>query len=382
MYSVAAFGEMIADRVRMEAYAEAIQRTVRPGSIVADLGTGTGIMSLIACKCGARRVYAIDPSDAIQLAAETARENGFGDRVVAMQKRSTEVTLPERADVIVSDMRGVLPPFQLHLPSIVDARDRLLAPGGQLVPQADTMWLAVLEAPDLFEKRVAPWKSAPLDLDLRSGLRYVANAWRKVQVKPGQLLSALLQWATLDYRSLTSPRVEGGGRCRITRDGTAHGLVVWFDAVLAEGVGFSNAPGAPELIYGQAHFPWPEAVLLREGDEVECHLRADLVGGDYVWSWESKVHRREKPDAVDVHFRQSTFLGAPLTPESLARRASTHVPNLSRDGEITLAALKRMQAGVSLGSLAEELSRLHPARFRSAQEALDFVSDLSVRYGR
>jgi protein arginine N-methyltransferase 1 len=168
----------------------------------------------------------------------------------------------------------------------------------------------------------------------------------------------------------------------VTRDGTAHGLAVWFDAVLTDGVGFSNAPGAPELIYGQAHFPWPEAVPLREGDEVECHLRADLVGGDYVWSWESKVHRREKPDAVDVHFRQSTFLGAPLTPESLARRASTHVPNLSTDGEITLAALKRMQAGVSLGSLAEELSRQHPARFRSPQDALDFVSDLSVRYGR
>src|SRR5512136_2014557 len=110
MYSVAAFGEMIADRVRMEAYAEALRRTVRPGSVVADLGTGTGIMSLIACKCGARRVYAIDPSDAVQLAAETARDNGFGDRVVVIQKRSTDVTLPERADVIVSDMRGVLPP--------------------------------------------------------------------------------------------------------------------------------------------------------------------------------------------------------------------------------------------------------------------------------
>jgi protein arginine N-methyltransferase 1 len=339
-------------------------------------------MSLIACSYGARRVYAIDPSDAVQLAVETARDNGFGDRVVVIQKRSTEVTLPERADVIISDMRGVLPPFQTHLLDIADARERLLAPGGKLVPQSDTMWLAVLQASDLFEKRVAPWKSAPLDLDLRGGLRYVANAWRKVQVKPNQLLSQPFQWATLDYRSLTSPRVEGGGRCRVTREGTAHGLVVWFDTVLTEGVSFSNAPGAPELIYGQAHFPWPEAVLLREGDEVECHLRADLVGGDYVWSWESSVRRRERLDAVDVHFRQSTFLGAPLTPQSLAQRASTHIPKLSADGEIALGALRRMQEGASLGALAEELSRQHPARFRSPQEALDFVSDLSVRYGR
>ncbi len=382
MYSIAAFGEMIADRVRMEAYIEALRRTVRPGSVVADLGTGTGILSLIACRCGARRVYAVDPSEAVQLAIETARDNGFADRVAVIQKRSTEVTLPERADVIVSDMRGVLPPFQTHLLDIVDARERLLAPAGRLVPQADTLWLALLEAPDLHEKTVAPWTGGPLGLDLRGGLRYVSNSWSKVHVKPSQLLSEPLPWAALDYGSLTASRVEGGGRCRATRDGTAHGLAVWFDAVLAEGVGFSNAPGAPELIYGQAHFPWPDAVPLREGDEVECRLRGDLVGGDYVWSWESAVRRRERLDAVDVQFRQSTFLGAPLTPQTLARRASTHVPSLSADGEIALAALRRMQEGTSLGALAEELSRRHPGRFRSAQEALDFVSDLSARYGR
>jgi protein arginine N-methyltransferase 1 len=327
-------------------------------------------------------VYAIDPSDAVQIAVEAARDNGYADRIVVIQKRSTDVTLPERADVIVSDMRGILPQLQTHLLDIADARERLLAPTGQLIPRTDTLWLAPLEAADLFEERVAPWANRQLGFDLRSGLPYVANCWKKAKVKPNQLLSDPLQWATLDYCNLTSPRVVGGGRTQVMRDGTAHGLAVWFDAVLTESVGFSNAPAAPELIYGQAYFPWPEAVAMREGDEVECRIRADLSGGDYVWSWDSAVSRRESPDAVDVRFRQSTFLGTPLTPESLARRAASHVPHLSVDGEITVAALQRMYEGASLGALAEDLSSQHPERFRSPREALDFVSALSAKYGR
>src|SRR5213079_2794126 len=73
------------------------------------------------------------------------------------------------------------------------------------------------------------------------------------------------------------------------RAGTAHGLGVWFDAVLAEGVGFSNAPAAPEVLYGQAFFPWPSPTPLAAGDAVTVAFQARLVGDDYVWRWDSKV---------------------------------------------------------------------------------------------
>lgn len=382
MYSIAGFGEMIADRVRTGAYAEALRCEVRPGSVVLDIGTGTGILAMIACQCGARRVYAVDPSDAVQIAIETATDNGFRDRVTVIQRRSTDVTLPERADVIVSDMRGVLPPFQRHLPAIVDARERLLAQGGRLIPQSDTLWASVVEAPDVFDARTRPWENSPFSLNLRAGLRYVANSWRKFRALSAQLLTEPSCWASLDYYPVITPHVIGSGQQAVKRDGTAHGLVVWFDTVLSGAAGFSNAPGAPELIYGQAFFPWPSAVCVREGDLVEYRLRADLVGEDYVWGWESAVRRRETTSTIDVHFRQSTFLGTPLTRESLAKRDSTHVPGLSEVGKVTRVVLDRMLAGASLGDLANELSEQYPERFRSRQEALDFVSELSVRYGQ
>src|SRR5882672_2715616 len=101
MYSVADYGALIADTVRMGAFVAALKRTVRPGSVVVDIGTGTGICALIACALGARRVYAIEPNDAIEVAREIAAANGYTDRIEFHQAVSTDVTLPERGDVIV-----------------------------------------------------------------------------------------------------------------------------------------------------------------------------------------------------------------------------------------------------------------------------------------
>src|SRR3989339_432255 len=137
MYSIARYGEMIVDTFRMQAYAQALRQAVKPGSVVSDIGTGTGIFAMLACQFGARKVYAIEPSDAIHVAREIAAANGYADRIEFIQDMSTEVTLSEKADVIISDLRGVLPLFQKHLPVLADARKRLLASDGVLIPQRD-----------------------------------------------------------------------------------------------------------------------------------------------------------------------------------------------------------------------------------------------------
>ena len=122
MYSLHFYGEMIADAARIEAYVEALRRVVTPDSVVMDLGCGPGLLALLACKFGARRVYAVEADDVINIAREAAAANGYADRIDFFQSHSTEITVSERATVIISDLRGVLPWFQKHIPSIVDAR--------------------------------------------------------------------------------------------------------------------------------------------------------------------------------------------------------------------------------------------------------------------
>ena len=127
-----------------------------------------------------------------------------------------------------------------------------MAPGGALIPERDVLWATVVEAAEAYKPYLEPWLTNDYRLDMAAGRRIVTSTWTKASVAPEQMLAPPQAWATLDYATLTSANVMGSVRQTVERRGTVHGLAVWFDTVLAEGIGFSNAPGQPELIYGRA----------------------------------------------------------------------------------------------------------------------------------
>lgn len=382
MYDIDGYGEMITDDTRMDAYVRALRGAVKPGSVVLDLGTGTGILALLASKFGARRVYAVEPAAVMQTAREIAAANGFGDVIEFHQAMSTAIALAERVDVIVSDLRGVVPLHRQHLPAIIDARRRFLAPGGVLIPQSDSLWLATVEAPDQHRRITAPWTDNKYGLDMRAARDLAANTWCRLTVKPDQLLTEPTCCGMLDYASVADCDFSAEVTSRVTRAGSAHGFCLWFDAVLADGIGFSNAPDKPGLIYGNAFFRWPEPAELLAGDSVAIGLRATLIGDDYVWNWDTMVLDQGDPGKVKARFRQSTFLGKPMTPESLRKKAADYVPALNEDGEIDCAILEKMAEQSSLGDIARHLAARYPARFAGWQDALRRVADMSSMYTR
>lgn len=370
---------MMADTVRMAAYEEALRRSVKPGSVVVDIGAGTGIMSLLACRFGARRVYAIEPADVIQVARQIASDNGFSDRIEFIQDISTNVELPEPADVIVSDLRGVLPLFGHHLEAIVDARERLLSPGGTLIPGRDRLWVTLVEMPEAYQTRISPWGDNHYGFNMRGATRFLTNSWTKEIAREEQILVEPQCCSTLDYYTVESLNSDCFLTWTVSRRGVAHGLCVWFDTELIDGVGFSNAPGATEAIYGNAFFPWSEPIEICPGDTISAGLSANFVGEDYIWRWSISVRDSEQA-APRTRMDQSTFFGTPLPPAQLRKRAASYVPTLNDDGLIDSSILQSMNGDVSLNEIARSLMEKFPSRFKSLKDALTHVGDLSKKY--
>ena len=363
---------MLADGVRTEAYARALAAAVRPGSSVIEIGTGVGYFAVVACRVGAARVDAIEANPAIRLAVEVARINGCEDRIRFHQDMSTNLSV-EPADILVSDMRGVLPFHTLHIPSIIDARARLLKPSGVQIPACDTLWLALVDGK---ERRPLPGGPAGDDgpIDLGPVERVASNAWRKEQVFPADLITAPGLGQTIDYRTVAGPDFEGTTALVAERDGRADGFSMWFDTELYKGIGFSNAPGCPRTLYGQAFFPFAQPLSLSRGDKVRVTVRAKLISSAYQWSWEGRV---ESGRNVGASFNQSTFLGTALDPRSLRKRADRFVPRLGRRGQAHALILARMGEALPLRSIAEEAVAAFPDVFRDFQGALTEVANVS-----
>ncbi len=193
MYSLHDFGDMIGDAERFGAYSKAIAKAVRPGDAVLEIGCGPGVFALLACRAGAKKVYAIDSEDVVQFARQLAAANGFEDRIEFIQSDSRKAELPERVNVIVSDIRGVLPLCGHAISSIEDARQRFLAPGGILIPQRDTLKASLVEAADYYSRLTSPWRNAIRGMDFSPALSLVLHGSYSSQFKPEQLPSKRLR---------------------------------------------------------------------------------------------------------------------------------------------------------------------------------------------
>ena len=350
--------------------------------MVLDIGAGPGILTLLACQAGARRVYAVEPAAYIEVARESVVANGYADRVELIQAFSTAIDLPEKVDVIVSEIHGTLPFFSGSLTSILDARDRFLKPGGVLVPMREAVSVAVVTLPAAYRRIVDPWDDS-FGLDCAAARQHSLCDWRNWRCTPDALLVEPRVWSVLDYLDVQSPSAKGRASWTITRAGEGHGLCQWFDCDTAPGYGFSNSPRSGEQhVFGQAFFPWPDPCQLEVGDRVVVEIRADVVGDDYMWSWNTDIRGPDSRSAIKARFRQSQFLSAPVSADRFRKSGASFVPSPNQEAYVDKMILDLLFEGLSLEEIARRVSERFPERFPTWQKALTRVGDMSLRYSR
>ena len=133
---VKAHETLLADANRNRLFYRALKKTVRRGTNVLDIGSGTGIWAILAAKMGAKRVVAIEAEPLlIGLLKTLARENGVASRVEVIEGDSRQVELDNEFDIIISETIGNLVFDEQVVPIMIDARERFLKPGGVLIPE-------------------------------------------------------------------------------------------------------------------------------------------------------------------------------------------------------------------------------------------------------
>src|SRR3989338_371875 len=144
---------MLNDSIRMKAYKSAIKEVVHPGMTVLDLGTGTGILALWALEAGAKRVHGIDVNkNRIPQAHKRISNAGFADRFEIFNALSYDVNLPERVDVIISEILGNLADNEDMTPILADAKKRFLKDRGIMLPASVQTYLTPISSQKAHEQ--------------------------------------------------------------------------------------------------------------------------------------------------------------------------------------------------------------------------------------
>ncbi len=371
--------EYLADAVRVSAFRQAIEEVVTPGDVVLDLGAGTGILGLMACRAGAKRVYAVDEGPIISLAREIAWANGFQDRITHIKGLSTRVELPERVDVVLADQVGRFGLESGILEYFADSRARFLKPDGVMIPGEIGLVVAPVECGELFGQ-VDFWGRTPAGYDFRPALAIAANTGYPARFDPAHLLGAPARAISVRLSTASTAALGAEVVLVAARPGALHGIGGWFEAQLSPGVTLTNSPLAARPIFRrQVFFPIARPVALEEHDQIGVRLRILPAAGVVSWTVDVRDGRGPAPTSKG-RFAHSTFQGMLLCKEDLERTDLQFVPRLSPWGEARRSVLELCDGRRALGDIEREVHRRHPAIFQSPAEAAAFVTEVVTRY--
>ncbi|XP_042061946.1 protein arginine N-methyltransferase PRMT10-like [Salvia splendens] len=140
--------EMLCDRVRMDAYYNAVFQNKHhfKGKVVLDVGTGSGILAIWSAQAGARKVYAVEATKMSEHARELVKANKLQDVVEVIEGSMEDIALPEKVDVIISEWMGYFLLRESMFDSVLFARDRWLNSGGVMYPSHARMWISPIRS--------------------------------------------------------------------------------------------------------------------------------------------------------------------------------------------------------------------------------------------
>jgi protein arginine N-methyltransferase 1 len=361
--------QFIGDRPRIDALARAIAAVVRPGDVVIDLASGTGILGLLACRAGAARVYCIESGSIIGLARDLARSNGFEHRMQFVLAHSSYARLPERADVLVSDQIGQFGFEAGLIETVADVRTRLLVPGGRVIPSTVTLYVAPVEAPAIRDG-LAFWAGNPEGFRFEPARDIAVNSGHRVRLEPEQLLGPGVAGTTLDLRTVGDVPFECNATLTASRDGILDGIGGWFVAGLAVGISMTNAPGdASRIDRRNVVFPIDRPIPIRAGQTVNVAMRIRPSNLLVRWTVESGGQRCS----------QSTFAGMLIPREDLERTSPEYAPRLTDRG-IARRTVLELCDGRPLAAIEREVYERHHDLFDSETAAHVFVAEVVTRY--
>jgi hypothetical protein len=243
--------KLLGDRVRNRAFHAALKKLIVPGkTTVLDIGAGTGFLSLLAGRLGARQCTLVEYSDNFAL------EEGM-------------------------------------LETLVDAR-RFVAPRGRLMPMGLKQFVAPVLKPRL-QKEIDVWPGVGFDLDLTAARQVALNNMYVKTVRRSEI-GEPRQWDAIDFRpsarvptSLRLATAKWNGR-RLRP--AVHGFALWWEVELVPGVTISTSPSAPATHWQQIYLPLLEPLSVKAADTLELQLSSDTrprTGLDVSWK---TLHKR------------------------------------------------------------------------------------------
>lgn len=293
---------MIKDHVRTASYAQWIlnnQQLIK-GKTVMDVGCGTGILSLLAAKAGAKKVYAIDASNIVRKANENITANNLTNVIQVVKGKVEEIDLEGvQVDVIISEWMGYFLLFEAMLDSVIVARDRYLKPDGVMAPSHMRILLGAASNSDWWNEKVGFWDNI-YGFTMSGMSKDIHKSAHVESFEQSSLISNSVGLLDINTKTQKAKALnfKSSFNLKIESDETMHGFLGWFDTFFTDSksaetpkecnsqdppsvksliddagvehkdVSFTTGPHGTETHWKQTFFAFSKPLDVKKGDSI------------------------------------------------------------------------------------------------------------------
>jgi len=270
---------MLKDIPRVMSYKTAIQEIVKDKTVI-DLGCGTGLLSMLSAKAGAKLVYAIEESSIAEIANLTFRENKISNKIRLYNCNSKDVSLRRKADVLIHEILGNDPFEENLLLYIQDAKKRLLKPNAKMIPfkiQSFCLgyqdeWNANLkkEMKELANLYGLKFNEYSEQLQNEINMNYQQKVGTRPLLANKHFISeeCIIHDLNLYSKLAVLRDLNKVIKLKITKTGLMHGLIIYFKAFLTPEIILTNSPFAPSTHWIQKFVPFEKGITVKTGMEI------------------------------------------------------------------------------------------------------------------
>ncbi|XP_017289726.1 protein arginine N-methyltransferase 7 isoform X1 [Kryptolebias marmoratus] len=302
------YADMLHDGDRNEKYNQGIRAAVArlkargERVVVLDIGTGTGLLSMMAVTAGADFCYAVEVFKPMAEAAQSiVKKNGFSDKIKIINKHSTDVTvgpadgdMQEKANLLITELFDTELIGEGALPSYEHAHQNLVQEGCEAVPHRATVYAQLVESELLWSwAQLQPVEAEGAQLVPPPAIGRCAGAHSVCDIQLSQVspasftpLSPLCTMFSVDFSKPVSSAFQSRSATFVAQSaGRAQVVLSWWDLDM-DPSGTIVCSMAPSWTYPQPETaPWrdhwmqsvyflPVEIQVAQGDELSltvCH---------------------------------------------------------------------------------------------------------------
>jgi tetratricopeptide (TPR) repeat protein len=266
---------MMNERERNQAYLDGLRMAdVGNAALVFEIGTGSGLMAMMAARLGAKAVVSCEAKRTVAaIAKEVVRINGYENVITILPKMSSQVVpgtdLPRKADFLIHEIFSSELLTEGVLPAIEDAKARLLEPDARIIPGRAAAMIALIGG-EAVGNHVHCGQSFGFDLSAFNKTQPTKVPLYREDLKP-DMLSDDVEAFEFDFQNdFKFPARSCEHTLTATKDGMCYGLIQWIKLDFGAGVAFENHPLEPKETSNWQHlvYKFKEPVSVQKGDRL------------------------------------------------------------------------------------------------------------------